>query len=238
MNKRTTTAFAALGLLVGSFGLSANATAASAATAEPTPAAPVAVVGTPVLTITPNDCPPNNIPEKTVTWDIPAGLAIGEVTGSGSAIDESATILSAATGGTQRPRSWILPVTVLDGYTYAGPTTVTLTQTTDAPGGDITKCVDPAAAQPNEPAQTAAPAAAAPAATQAPVPAVAVPVGEQAAAAPQAAAPALTGTDGELAYTGADTATVIGGSTAAAVLIAAGALLLVTRRRARLHAGE
>jgi hypothetical protein len=196
----------------------------------------VPVIGSPALTITPDTCKPT---PKTVTWEIPDGLAINGITGTGKSVDVNATILFAPVGGTQRPRSWILPITVLDGFSYSGPATITLRQARECAAPTPEPTPTPTPTPPADPTPDPTDAAATPPQDSGQVPpaeAVAQPPHpasgqiEQAATSPVALAASSAG---ELAYTGADPATTVGGSVAAACMIGLGSVILAKRRRPR-----
>lgn len=237
---RVTASLASIGLLLAVATFSATAASAVAMTPEASSAAtsspvdapqaaaagdPVSVVGQPLLGITPDTCEATT---KIVSWDIPIGLAIGGVTGKGESVDEEAVILSAATTGTSRPRSWVLPVTVLDGFTYSGPATITLTQ--------ARQCAEPTAS-PTSGATAPLPSPSAAAPVVAPGPAV-VAARQDPAADPALVTSTAGGTSGshddELAYTGLDSSAMFGGVAAALLLMGMGSVLLAKRRQIRI----
>jgi hypothetical protein len=204
------------------------------------PTTPVPVTGSVTLSITADDCTAS---PKIVTWDIPDGLAIGGVTGSGSTVDTEATILNAAIGGSEHPRSWILPITVLDGFSYDGPDTVTLTQEvkscpTTPPTGEPTTPAPsdgPTTVPTDSPSPTAGttPPATSPAAPSTPR--------KSSTTAAPVAADTSRGTGGELAYTGISDGTKIAALLALGLLAAGGAVYLIVRtgrRRAEIRDGE
>lgn len=201
-------------------------------TVPPTESTPV--VGTPTVTITPDTCTPTS---KIVRWKIPVGLSISGVTGTGQALDLEAEILHDATGGSVHPRSWILPVTVLDGYTYDGPATITLRQDTECattpPTGEPSTPA-PSDGPTTEPTDAPSPTGGTtpPVAVRNATPAPAVTGSVKTPTAAPVAADTSAGTD-TLAYTGLDRGTMIGAILGAILAAAFGAVLLILRTRRR-----